>query len=100
MVEDREDTWYVAIMRSGRRYTPFTGVGGGFYREFASRSQQYGIEIVAEEFNVLDSQIDFLGNPIKGGETEKSPLVILTERLNHGENLNPQEELKKLVESA
>ncbi len=99
-----ENDWYVAIMDSRcsegeirmlratgverpRRFYSFTAVGSKYYRNFKELSAPRSLlKIVAERFNVTDEEI---------GRVQDS-VTRLVEKLNVGEELNPQIELEKI----
>jgi len=95
--EVRDSSWYVAIMKGAAGYMPFIAAGGESYRNLRVSAERNGLDIVAEQFGITDKVIDKLS---PGGYAPTTVLTRLAERLNRGENLNPQAELSKLCEAA
>ncbi|MDD5193563.1 MAG: hypothetical protein PHF67_03165 [Candidatus Nanoarchaeia archaeon] len=90
-----DETWYVAIAKFfASDYYSLIGAGGENYRGFKKIALPHGIEIVAEQFGVDDSQVNRItGFDENGKRTQKNPLGELVDRLNRGEQLNAQKEL-------
>jgi len=101
MVKSSDDTWYVAIMKMGGKYTSFIAACGEAYRNFDQIARRNGVEIVAQEFTISDKVIDYLGSSERKNQRDSSSrLALLADRLNSGEQIDPQEGLKNLVEAA
>jgi hypothetical protein len=96
-----DNTWYVAIQRFfGNTHYSFIGAGSESYRNFRPIAVKHQIEIVAERFGVSDLVVNrltgFDGTDREVTSPENSPLALLVQRLNQGEQLNSQEALDEL----
>jgi len=99
-VED--NTWYIAIMKmAGNRFETLVASGSSYYRNFSHRAPKYGVEIVAEQFDISDADINRIeGFNESGRKVRDSGLRILVYKLNAGEQIDVQEQLAKLATAA
>ncbi len=97
----KDNTWYVAIVRlinMASSAHAFVAAGGESYRDYAKHAGKYGMKIIAERFGVDDVAVNRLTGFDESGKrvSEGGPLKDLVDRINSGEQTDPQEELDKL----